>query len=160
MKRISLILASAVVLVFGSCTSKQAEQTATPEAGTDAPSSEYAAPAGVGGKVIELTDANEYAPGVKVPQLTVLDFNAVWCGPCRQLTPVVEELAVKYEGKVTFVSVDVDKFGDLFEAYRLGNSIPVVLFLYPDGNKKAYVGTEDLLPGNKFEALIDEALSK
>lgn len=97
---------------------------------------------------------------MKVPQLTILDFNAVWCGPCRQLTPVFEELAVKYEGKATFVSVDVDKLGDLFQAYDMGNSIPAVLFIQPDGTLTKYIGTEDLLPGNKFEALIDAALAK
>ena len=80
--------------------------------------------------------------------------------PCRQLTPVLEELAAKYDGKVTFVSVDVDKYGDLFEAYNLGTSIPAVLFLYPDGSKKSYIGTGDLLPADKFEALIDAALAK
>lgn len=157
-KLIYLFTASALILSCA-CTSKQAEQTATETPTPDEASSEYAAPQN-SGKVLELTDANEYAPGVKVPQLTILDFNAVWCGPCRQLTPVVEELAIKYQGRVTFVSVDVDKFGDLFTAYDLGQSIPVVLFLYPDGTRKSYVGTGDLLPGNKFEALIEAALAK
>lgn len=160
MNKIAYIFASAALLALGACTSKPAEETTTPQSEADEPSSEYVAPVSEGGKVIELTDSKEYAPGVKVSQLTVLDFNAVWCGPCRQLTPVIEELAVKYEGKVTFVSVDVDKNGDLFEAYNLGTSIPVVLFLYPDGSKNAYTGTGDLLPVDKFEALIDAALAK
>lgn len=155
-----MIFASAALMVLGACSTKQSEQTAPAEEGADAPASEYAVPAGVGGKVIELTDAAEYAPGVKVSQLTILDFNAVWCGPCRALTPVLDELATMYEGRVTFVSVDVDKFGELFEAYKLGENIPAVLFLYPDGTTKSYIGTADLLPGNKFQALIDEALKK
>lgn len=159
MKKILTALACAAMLLAGSCTSKQADQTATTAPEPGEPASEYADPE-INGKVIELTDASEYAPGVKVPQLTILDFNAVWCGPCRQLAPVLDELAVKYQGRVTFVSVDVDKFGELFEAYKLGQSIPVVLFLYPDGSKEHYVGTGDLLPGNKFEALIDAALAK
>lgn len=149
MKKIAVIFAFISLIAFGACTSKQSEQTAMPESVVSED-----------GKVIELTDASQYAPGVTVHQLTVLDFNAVWCGPCRQLTPVIDNLAMKYKGKVTFVSVDIDKYGDLFEAYNLGNSIPVVLFLYPDGSKKAYVGTEDLLPADKFENLIDAALAK
>ena len=71
--KISTILAASALLIFGACTSKQAEQTATPTPEAEEPASEYAAPAGAGGKVIELTDAAEYAPGVKVPQLTILD---------------------------------------------------------------------------------------
>lgn len=110
------------------------------------------------GTVHALDNALLYAPGVSVPNLTVLDFNAVWCGPCRQLTPVVEELARDYEGRVTFVSVDVDTYGELFEAYQLGNSIPAVLILSPDGTKASYIGTDDLMPKEKFAAILDNAL--
>ena len=42
----------------------------------------------------------------------------------------------------------------------MGDAIPAVLFLFPDGSQKRYIGTGDLLPGNKFEALIDAALAK
>lgn len=110
------------------------------------------------GKVIELSDAAALKPGTKVNQLTVVDFNAVWCGPCRQLAPVLEEMAAKYEGKAAFVSVDVDKFGQLMNEYNLGESIPVVLFIHPDGTTEHYVGTSDLLPADKFDALIQKNL--
>ena len=67
-------------------------------------------------------------------------------------------MAKKYDGKVDFVSVDVDKFGNLFEAYNLGTSIPAVLILSPDGKSVSYIGTGDLLPADKFEAIIDNLL--
>lgn len=116
------------------------------------------APVAQDGKVIELEDAAALTPGVKVEQLTVVDFNAVWCGPCRQLTPVLEDLAAKYQGKVTFISVDVDKFGALFEAYNMGESIPAVLFLKPDGTSFKKIGTGELLPAENFEKIINDNL--
>lgn len=149
-------MASAAVLAFGACTRANdgdkgaAEENAKPAA--------VLAPVASDGKVMELSDASVFMPGVKVSQLTVLDFNAVWCGPCRQLTPVVEALAAKYAGRATFVSVDVDKYGALSAAYNLGNSVPVVLFLYPDGKRKAYYGTGDLLPAEKFDALVSAGI--
>lgn len=111
-------------------------------------------------KVVELTDPSTIAPGVKVDRLTVVDFNAVWCGPCRMLAPVLEQMAEKYDGKVDFISVDVDKYGELFEAYKLGSSIPVVLFLSPDGSTSHYVGIADLMPADKFEAIIESKLAE
>lgn len=95
---------------------------------------------------------------MKVEQLTVLDFNAVWCGPCRNLAPVLEQMAEKYKGRVTFISIDVDKFGSLFEAFKLGSSIPAVVFITPDGERKVYIGTGELLPDTAFEAIIDANL--
>lgn len=149
------------MMIAGSCSTKSNEQAEAADAVTveEVTTPTVAvAPIATDGKVIELSDASLIAPGVNVEQLTVIDFNAVWCGPCRQLTPVLEELAAKYAGKVTFISVDVDKFGDLFEAYELGEYIPAVLILRPDGKSEKYTGTEKLLPASSFEAIIENNL--
>lgn len=157
MKKIFLMTVAAFALA--SCGGNQSTQTTeTEEAAVEQPSVAKYAPVAKDGKVIELEDASALTPGVKVEQLTVVDFNAVWCGPCRQLTPVLEELAAKYQGKVTFISVDVDKLGNLFEAYQMGESIPAVLFLKPDGTYFKKIGTGELLPAENFEKIINDNL--
>lgn len=157
MKKIFLMAVAAFALA--SCGGNQSTQTTeTEEAAVEQPSVAKYAPVAKDGKVIELEDASALTPGVKVEQLTVVDFNAVWCGPCRQLTPVLEELAAKYQGKVTFISVDVDKLGNLFEAYQMGESIPAVLFLKPDGTYFKRIGTGELLPAENFEKIINDNL--
>lgn len=145
-------------LALASCGNQSTQTTETEEAAVEQPAVALYAPVAKDGKVIELDNDSLLAPGVKVEQLTVVDFNAVWCGPCRQLTPVVEELAAKYQGKVTFIAVDVDRFGALFQADDMGESIPAVLFLKPDGTSFKKIGTGDLLPADKFEQLINENL--
>lgn len=62
----------------------------------------------------------------------VVDFYADWCGPCRQVAPVLERLAAKWDGRVRFVKVNVDHHPDLAEAYRV-SSIPTVL-LFASGH--------------------------
>ena len=157
MKKIFLMAVAAFALA--SCGGNQSTQTTeTEEAAVEQPSVAKYAPVAKDGKVIELEDASALTPGVKVEQLTVVDFNAVWCGPCRQLTPVLEELAAKYQGKVTFISVDVDKLGNLFEAYQMGESIPAVLFLKPDGTYFKKIGTGELLPAENFEKISNDNL--
>lgn len=157
MKKIFVMAVAALALA--SCGGNQSTQTTeTEEAAVEQPSVATYAPVAKDGKVIELEDASALTPGVKVEQLTVVDFNAVWCGPCRQLTPVLEELAAKYQGKVTFISVDVDKLGNLFEAYQMGESIPAVLFLKPDGTYFKKIGTGELLPAENFEKIINDNL--
>ena len=59
--------------------------------------------------------------------VVVADFWAEWCGPCRMITPIVEELASAYEGKVLIGKVNVDDEGDLATKYGIRN-IPTVLF--------------------------------
>ncbi|MBP6436576.1 MAG: thioredoxin [Paludibacteraceae bacterium] len=59
--------------------------------------------------------------------VVVADFWAEWCGPCRMITPIVEELASAYEGKVLIGKVNVDEEGDLATKYGIRN-IPTVLF--------------------------------
>lgn len=110
------------------------------------------------GTVHELDSAELYSPDMHVPNVTVLYFNAVWNGPCRQLKPVVSRLAAEYAGRVTFVSIDVDTYNDILPKYNIDADIPVALLLKPDGATVSYTGTADLLPEDKFTAIIDAAL--
>ena len=58
----------------------------------------------------------------------VVDFNATWCGPCRMLAPVLEEISEKYAGKASFYSVDVDESPELAAQYRV-SSVPCLVLI-------------------------------
>ena len=78
------------------------------------------------GKPIEVTDANFEAEVVKSTTPVVVDFWAVWCGPCRMIAPVVEELATEYAGKVQFAKLNVDENPNVSMKYGI-RSIPTLL---------------------------------
>ncbi|MAS52087.1 MAG: thioredoxin [Flavobacteriales bacterium] len=77
---------------------------------------------------IELTDANFEDLVVKSDKPVVVDFWAEWCGPCRMVAPVVEELSKDYEGKAIVGKVDVDANNEISAKYGIRN-IPTILFL-------------------------------
>lgn len=106
------------------------------------------------GEVEELADDSALRPDTKVSGLTIVDFNATWCVPCKQFAPVFDESAKKYEG-VHFVSADIDKLPATAQAFEI-EAVPTVVFIKPDGSTLRFVGTEDLLPADKFEKLVNE----
>ncbi len=77
---------------------------------------------------LELTDANFQTEVLDSNTLTVVDFWAEWCGPCRAIGPVIEELAKEYEGKVKVGKVNVDNNPQISTNYGI-TSIPAILFL-------------------------------
>ena len=58
----------------------------------------------------------------------VIDFWAEWCGPCRMVGPIIDELATEYEGQVVIGKCDVDSCDDIVAEYRVRN-IPTVVFI-------------------------------
>ena len=79
---------------------------------------------------LEVTDAN-FEELVNAGKPMVLDFWAEWCGPCRMVSPIIDELATEYEGKVTIGKRDVDNKNDVVAQFGIRN-IPTVLF-FKDG---------------------------
>ena len=75
---------------------------------------------------LEFTDAS-VKELIESGKPVVVDFWAEWCGPCRMLTPIIEELAKEYEGKVTIGKLNVDDNDDSPELYGI-RYIPTVLF--------------------------------
>lgn len=69
----------------------------------------------------------------------IVDFSATWCGPCQRLSPILEELAKEYEGKVDIYKVDVDKCRELAEVFKI-SSIPAMLFIPMQGEAFMLVG--------------------
>lgn len=63
----------------------------------------------------------------------VLDFYAEWCGPCKMLSPVLEEISDEYAGKVDFYKINVDKEGELASMFRI-YSIPTLVFVSMNGS--------------------------
>jgi thioredoxin 1 len=76
----------------------------------------------------EFTDANFKAEVLDSEKLSVIDFWAEWCGPCRAIGPVIEELAKEYEGKVNIGKVNVDHNPQISMDYGI-TSIPAILFV-------------------------------
>jgi thioredoxin 1 len=77
---------------------------------------------------IEITDANFEEVVLKSDKPVMIDFWAVWCGPCRMIAPIVEEMTHEYEGKAVIGKVDVDSNPNVAMNYGIRN-IPTVLFV-------------------------------
>ena len=88
-------------------------------------------------------------------KVAVLDFWATWCGPCRMMSPIVEGLAEKYQGKVAFGAVNVDEEEALAISYSI-SAIPTLLF-FKDG--KQVNKTMGVRPVSELEGILEGLLS-
>ncbi len=77
---------------------------------------------------VEITDANFEDLVVNSDKPVMIDFWAVWCGPCRMIAPIVEEMSGEYEDKAVIGKVDVDSNPNIAMKYGIRN-IPTVLFV-------------------------------
>ena len=77
--------------------------------------------------VIEVTDANFEEIVLKSDKPVIVDFWAVWCGPCRMVGPIIDEMSKDYEGKAVMVKMDVDANPGVPGKFGIRN-IPTMLF--------------------------------
>ena len=87
-------------------------------------------------KVYDISTKNPEYLGSKP---AIVDFYASWCGPCRAISPVLEELAKEYGDKIVIYKVDVDASRDIAQAFGI-RSIPAVLFIPMKGEAQMTVG--------------------
>lgn len=103
---------------------------------------------------IELTDANFEEVVLKSDKPVLVDFWAEWCGPCRMVGPIVEELHKDYEGKAVVGKVDVDNNPNISMQFGIRN-IPTILFFKNGQVADKQVGA---VPKNTLAAKIENLL--
>ena len=86
----------------------------------------------------------------------VIDFYATWCRPCKMMSPIVEQLAKDYAGKMDFYKVDIDKEQELASVFGI-QSIPTFLFIPMKGKPTAQMGA---MQKEEFEKIIKEVMGE
>jgi len=102
--------------------------------------------------IVEVTDANFDQLVLKSEQPVLIDFWAAWCGPCKAIAPIVDEVAQSYSGRVKVGKMDVDKNAATPQRYGV-RGIPTLL-LFKDGQVK------EQIVGYVSRDVIEKALDK
>ena len=107
------------------------------------------------GAVIELSDANFEQEVARATTPILVDMWAAWCGPCRVIAPVVEELAGTYQGKMKMTKLNVDDFPHLAAQFRIMN-IPTLLLFKAGKEVDRIVG---VVPKEELARRIEKVIS-
>lgn len=101
----------------------------------------------------KIVNSNEFKEAIK-EGVVVVDFFATWCGPCKMLAPIFEELSNEMEGKTQFIKVDVDQSVDIAREYGI-QSIPTMAILKNGQAVETMVG---FLPKDVIKSNIENYL--
>jgi len=108
----------------------------------------------VTGKLPDVTDANFQSEVLESDKPVLVDFWAPWCGPCRVVHPILEELANERSGEVRIVSLNIDENQQTTAQYQV-LSIPTLILFRDGAEAKRVIGA---LPKKRLEAELDPAL--
>ena len=103
-------------------------------------------------KVFDYENSKEWSYKGELP--AVIDFYADWCGPCKMVAPIIEELSAEYAGKVNFYKIDTEAEQELAAAFGI-QSIPSLLFIPQEGQPQMAAGA---LPKQTLQEVIDKEL--
>lgn len=106
--------------------------------------------------IVEVTSQTWDQEVLKADGLVMVDFWAVWCGPCRMIAPTVEELAKEYAGKVKVCKLNTDENPDVASRYKI-MGIPTIMFFRNGEKLDQIVGA---VPKSQLKAKIDQLLGQ
>jgi thioredoxin 1 len=110
----------------------------------------------VGAQAIKVDAASWDTQVMKSPDLVMVDFWAVWCGPCQMVAPILDELATEYTGKVRVMKLNTDENPEIAGRYQV-MSIPTILFFKNGQPVEKLVGAR---PKRQFKEIIDGLLAQ
>jgi len=108
-----------------------------------------------GNNVVHVSDANFEQEVLKSPQPVLIDFWAPWCGPCKAIAPVIDELAGEYAGRLKVVKINVDDNPEVPARYGV-RGIPNLLIIKAGEVKQQIVGA---VPKVQLVRAVDNALA-